>query len=98
MPEYRAKFYCVLGVLFFGGFTLLVAPDVYTAFLSGELHTRVGSRSNRQPMVFLLKDEPFSFVFYLLKDSVVFLFMAGGALVTLWRLIRGPKAFKFGNR
>ncbi|WNW11279.1 hypothetical protein RRX38_08960 [Pseudomonas sp. DTU_2021_1001937_2_SI_NGA_ILE_001] len=98
MPEYRIKFYCVLSVLFFGGVTLLIAPEVYTAFVSGELHTLVGPRGDRQPMVFLFKDEPFSFVFYLLKDSVLFSFMAGAALVALWRLIRGPKAFKFGSR
>lgn len=98
MPEYRVRFYCVLGILAFGGVALLMAPGVYAGLFEGQFTANVGTRQNPREALLVFNDDPLTFVFYFIKDSWAFLLMAGAAAGCFWRLVRGPKGLAFGSK
>lgn len=98
MPEYRVRFYCVLGILAFGGLALLIAPSMYMGLFEGQFTANVGTRQNPRQAQLVFSDDPLTFVSYFIKDSGAFLLMAGAAVGCFWRLVRGPKALAFGAK
>jgi hypothetical protein len=93
MPEYRVKFYCLIGALFFLGIGLGMGFELYPALSTGELDTMTGPRSHRIREHLVYREDPLNFLISFLGDGVRCLLMTTIGLGLLWRVLRGAKAF-----
>jgi uncharacterized membrane protein len=93
MPEYRVKFYCLIGALFFLGIGLGMGFELYPALRTGEFDTMTGSRSQRIQVHLVYREDPLNFLINFIADAVRSLLMTTIGLGLLWRVLKGAKAF-----
>jgi hypothetical protein len=94
IPEYRVKFYCLLGAGFFLLCAWAMAPDLYAALTTYEFDTLTGRRHHRVREHLRYLETPWAFVYHFVLDLAAFLTTSALGLGLAWRLLRGRKAFK----
>lgn len=98
IPEYRVKFYCLIGMLFCFGIACFAWPDLYAALTTLEMDARTGPRSHRVNVHLVYHREPVRFIFNIIEQAVYTLAATTVGLALTWRVLRGRKAFSKGER
>lgn len=94
IPGYRLRFYCFLGALFCLGCSWMMVQQLSDALSLWQYDALTGPRRQRVREHLIFNDQPWRFVWYVLKDLVICTGFGSAGLIMSWIVLRGRRAFK----